>query len=696
MQQAPPDSQEPPRGKVLFSRDGDAAAQTPPASADAAPSSADASAAHSSADAHLADEHGGDADQVTDAEREVITFTAYDLDVHLTPASAAIAVRAGLTLRNDGAVPVRRLALDISSSLRWDAISSLAAAAAAGGGADSVSRAAAAAPLKFSVTTLDTDADHTGQMNEAVVTLPQALAPGASLAIAALYSGAIPQSAGRLLRIGAPQTKALDSDWDEVGPSRPDSPGDGTALRGFGNVIWYPVSASPVFLGDGAKLFEAVGRAKLRESAATVRLRLAVEYAGDPPDAAFFCGRREPLLAISDNADAPAAEAPGIATAMFDARALGFRIPSLFVAGHAPSRAGTAADPDLIAAVTGREEVRAGYSAAAEQVAPMLTEWFGAQPLGPLTILDHPGQPYEDGTLLVGPMTAADPAGLATSLAHSLTHAWIHSSRAWIEEGLAEFAGLLWVERTQGRAAALAQMQEAERSLALVEPETPAGVGAAGLGAGGLDPRVASSSMPPGDEAGAQLGGGGSSGEAGSPAGESLAAATGEVFYRTKAAAVWWMLRAMVGDEALQQALQAYRRDAKLDRDPDGFERTLETVAHADLRWFFQDWVYRDRGLPDLRIVGVTPSQLASHGGVSAGWLVAVEIRNDGYAEAEVPVTVRSATARETVRVRVAGQSSASTRIVFAGTPEAVDVNDGTVPETEGGLHTRRLEVATK
>ena len=172
---------------------------------------------------------------------------------------------------------------------------------------------------------------------------------------------------------------------------------------------------------------------------------------------------------------------------------------------------------------------------------------------------------------------------------------------------------------------------------------------------------------------------------------ESLAAASGDVFYRTKAAAVWWMLRGIVGDRALQQALQAYGLDAKLDHDAKGFELTLERFAHQDLRWFFDDWVYRDLGLPDLSIVSVTPSQLESHGGVSEGWLVAVEVHNDGYAEAEVPVTVRSATARQTVRLRVQGRSSASTRVVFAGTPEEVEVNGGEVPETEGELHMRQL-----
>jgi hypothetical protein len=264
----------------------------------------------------------------------------------------------------------------------------------------------------------------------------------------------------------------------------------------------------------------------------------------------------------------------------------------------------------------------------------------------------------------------------------------------------------LWTERSQGRAAALAELQEADRVLALAEPEVPASAAldSASLGGGAsatdrVDLRSASSSSS-GDAASSPLSSSISSSQPGevvvakgsvSLAGESLAAATGEVFYRTKAAAVWWMLRGVVGDHALQQALQAYRLDAKLDRDPQGFEGTLEKVAHTDLHWFFDDWVYRDRGLPDLSIVSVTPSRLVSHGGLSAGWLVAVDVHNDGYAEAEVPVTVRSSGAKETVRLRIPGRSSASTRIVFAGTPEEVEVNDGSVPETEAEVHTRQV-----
>ena len=444
-------------------------------------------------------------------------------------------------------------------------------------------------------------------------------------------------------------------------PTRPSPPTGtpsrtlrGTALRGFGNVLWFPVSAPPVFLGDGAKLFQAVGRARLRQSAATVRLRLAVEYIGDPPDAAFFCGHRQPLTAISDNANLPEAESPGIATALFDAQPLGFRPPSLFITDRPPSQTGTPANPVLIAAVTDHYDALPAYSAAAALVEPLLTDWLGPHPLTSLTILDHPGQPFEDDALLVRPMRAADPATLAPSLAHSLTHVWIHSTHPWIDEGLAQFLSAAldrahrWPRRRARRTPGRRPPPRPRRTRSASRlTGCPIHDGSIVMGGSGTSPECASVS----------------------PAGASLADATGDIFYRTKAAAVWWMLRSIVGDDALKQALQAYRNDPNLDRDPAGLQHTLENSSHKDLRWFFDDWVYRDRGLPDLSIVNVTPSQLTSRAGLPAGWLVAVEVRNDGYAAAEVPITVRSATASETQRLRIPGRSSASTRIVFAGTP---------------------------
>jgi hypothetical protein len=54
-------------------------------------------------------------------------------------------------------------------------------------------------------------------------------------------------------------------------------------------------------------------------------------------------------------------------------------------------------------------------------------------------------------------------------------------------------------------------------------------------------------------------------------------------------------------------------------------------------------------------------------------------------------VTVRSGTLTSTQRLRIAGRSSASTRLVFEGTPDEVIVNDGSVPEVTASIHTKQI-----
>jgi hypothetical protein len=565
----------------------------------------------------------------TDAERASLTFAAYDLDVHLAPAKAQLAVHARFTVRNSGTQPLTRLAFQLSSSLSWESFALQ--------GADRM------VPLSFVQHIIDTDADHTGKAQEAVVSLPQPLVPGATVELAAFYSGEIRQSGNRLERIGAPEDQAAHADWDKIAP-------EGTALRGFGDVLWYPTAAAPVFLGDGAKLFQAAGQSKLQQEAAMIHLRLAVEYVGDPPDAAYFWGRREPLTALSENENLPVANAPGVATAEFSNHRLGFRVPSLFVT----DRAATATDGNLISAVTDRYDALPIYAAAAAKVQPVLMDWLGTAPLTALNIIDHDGQPFEDDALLVTPMRATDPSLLASALMHSLTHAWFSSSHEWLDEGVPQFMSLLWVEQSEGRDAALHQLQEKVNALALAEPAPS---------------QTASATQQ----------------------GQSLIEATDEVYYRTKASAVLWMLRSIVGDDALKRALQVYRHEGKRDEDPRAFQRVLELSAKRNLQWFFDDWVYRDRGLPDLTIASVTPRLLQSTGDKGASWLVAVEVRNDGDAAAEVPVTVRSGDLTITERLRILGRSSASTRILFAGTPDEVLLNDGGVPEMTASTHTKQI-----
>jgi hypothetical protein len=627
--QATPQSQ-PSKGQVIFSRSTDENGQTtteatPPAAQPAIKMASEPSA--------------------VDAERQAVTFTDFDMDVRLRTAEKHIAVRALVTVRNDGKTPLIRIPLQLSSSLNWERIRV--------NGKDVV----------FSVATLNSDTDHTGQLHEAAVPLTQPLTPGASLQLDVTYSGVIPSSAQRLLVIGTPDDVALHSDWDRIGVTF-------TGLRGFGNVVWYPVSSVPVILGDGARLFDEIGEHKLKLSGAHFRLRLTVEFPhGQAPTVALINGRPA-VLAVTEPSGLDAAqEVSGVATASLDGATLGFETPSLFVAIRTAHT-----DTNITAWALPEDEAGVGaWTTAAMEVAPFLRGWLGQKPRSPLTLLDLPepeDAPYENGALLATPIQSADPEKLDGILAHALTHAWIASSNsqqspnsaparpAWLDEGVAHFMGTLWVEKQRGRDQALGALEASRAALALAEPESP-----------------------------------------GQNAGQPLTTAISPVYYRTKAAYVLWMLRDLADDATLSSALQAYNpandlptQDAAKDSGkPAGrssFEKLLEEAgAHRDLSWFFAAWVDADKGLPDLSIAGVFPTT------ASAGnWLVAVNVTNNGYAAAEVPVTVRSDANTVTQRLLVPARGTAVQRILIQGKPTEAQVNDGTVPETQASVHVTKLE----
>jgi hypothetical protein len=614
---APPQQIQPRQGQVIFSRTTDENGQT---TTQSGPTAAPPIA-------------GGDLAAPQVPERQAVTFTAFDLDVHLRPAEQHLAVRAQLTVRNDGKSPLTRIPLQLSSSLNWERIRV--------GTHDAV----------FQVATLNSDTDHTGQLHEAVVPLAQPLAPGKSLRVDAAYSGAIALSAQRLLAIGAPQDAALRTEWDQI--SLPF-----TGLRGLGNVVWYPAASVPVLLGDGARLFDEIGQHKLRLTGARFRLRLTVEFPhGQSPTVALINGRAAPLTITVPNSLDQSQEVASVAAADSGDTILGFETPSLFVAIRTPHpganlTAWTLPEDDLS---------QQFWTTAATAVTPFLQRWLGQQPRSQLTLLDLPDPedaPYETGSLLAVPLREAAPQSNLKSipgslngiLVHALTHAWLQSPAAqqpppaWLNEGVATFMGTMWVEKQRGREAALGTLEAERAALALAEPESP-----------------------------------------GQSAGQPLAAAISPVYYRTKAAYVLWMLRDLAGDSALSAALRA---DNPAPRG--AFEKLLEaTAGHPDLAWFFADWVDADKGLPDLSIDGVFPTTASSD-----NWLVAVHLGNAGYAAAEVPVTVRSATASVTQRVRIPARSKTVQRLLIQGKPTEVQANDGTIPETQASVHITRLDSA--
>jgi hypothetical protein len=604
-----------PAGQVIFSRSTDANGQPVTTTGAAAAQPAQAIAG---AKAPIAD----------DAERHAVTFTAYDLDVHLHPADQHIAVRALVTVRNDGNAPLAHIPLEISSSLNWERIRV--------DGHDVV----------FEVATLNSDSDHTGQLHEAAVPLDAPLAPGATLQLDVSYSGAIAPSAQRLLTLGTPDVVALHSDWDVIGV-------DFTGLRGFGNVVWYPVSSVPVILGDGNRLFDEMGEQKLRNSGARFHLRLTDEFPqGHAPTAALINGHLTRLAVTSGSEDVA-----GVATASLNVDTLGFEAPSLFLAIRKPVEAAGATILTLAADAAAVPD----WSAAATAVTPFLQGWLGTHPRSQLTILDLPDPedaPFETGGLLAAPIREAAGSGLDEMMAHGLTHAWLRTEAdappAWIDEGVANFMGTLWLEKQQGRTRALESLEANRQALALAEPSSP-----------------------------------------GQSLGQPLAQAISPIYYRTKAAYVFWMLRDLAGDAALSAAFRDYdpAQDARPKAGPQSgpgapseLEKLIEQHAGRDLGWFFADWVDADKGLPDLAIDSIFPS--AARAGST---LVAVNLSNSGYASAEVPITVQTDSTSVTQRVLVPARGKADRRILIQGVPAQVQANDGAVPETQASVHITNL-----
>ena len=199
---------------------------------------------------------------------------------------------------------------------------------------------------------------------------------------------------------------------------------------------------------------------------------------------------------------------------------------------------------------------------------PFIVDWFGApRKKAQTTDLAEPNAPpVESGAFLFTPLASTDSKLAGLAAAHQLTHAAFSSPRPWINEGLAHFAQALYLEHQSGRQAALDYMGLHRSALSAAEKEKQT-----------TAPRSE-------DEVNQSL--------SQSPYDEEL--------YRSKAMCVWWMLRDMVGDPALKKALASYR--AEEDKEPSYMQRLIQAQTQRDLEWFFDDWVYRDRGLPDFKV----------------------------------------------------------------------------------------------
>jgi len=483
-------------------------------------------------------------------DREAFSFTRYDLTLQIEPEQHRLGVRGKIMLRNDTSTPQKIAVLQISSSLSWRSVK------------------AGDKALQFVTQPYTTDIDHTGALSEAIVTLPQAVAPQGTIELEIAYEGVVLLDATRLTRIDAPEDAATSTDCDQIDVKF-------TAVRGAGYVAWYPIATDAAYLTEGNSLFEVSSRWKTREAGSRAHLKITVDN-GMPPQILFngvSCSS-SPLPASSGDD-----RTVRVGTADCMDQPLRSDTPTLVIADYQTVERSAIE----VRYLRGRDTAATNFADEAEKIAPLITDWFGAEREKAKTadLPDPKAAPFESGALLLMPLTSNDSRMAGLAAAHQLTHASFLSFRPWIEEGIAHFAQALYLEQQKGRPAAIEYMGLHRSAFGQAEPATTA-------------PRSE-------DEVN-----------------RSLVNTTNEELYRSKAMCVWWMLRDMVGDAALKKAIAAYRSER--DTEPSYMPRLIAAQTQRDLQWFFDDWVYRDRGLPDFKVEsafaigtrGPNPDKIAS------------------------------------------------------------------------------------
>jgi hypothetical protein len=466
----------------------------------------------------------------------------------------------------------------------------------------------------------ESDIDHTGALSEAVVTLPAEIKPKDSVQVEIGYEGVIPLDTTRLTRVGVPDDIAKHTSWDQIGRSF-------TAVRGAGYVAWYPITTESADFSDGNSLFEVVDRWKAREWDASMSLTFNTDAGNDDANLEIICKGDGLILDTRGGS-------PHFHSARCVYERLGPVTPTFVAAKYQVE----SKPPLILLSFSGHEAGAGKYTAALGPASEFVTTWFG-KPTVTVAIADlsdpH-AAPFESGTLLLASMASEDTKLAGINLVHELVHSAVWSPRPWVYEGLAHLAEAMYREQQGGRQAALdllgihrATFLEAEKDVS-ADPKNP---------------------------------------------GQPLATTFDEVYYRSKAAYVWWMLRDLVGDEALKSAIGKYR--AADDKDPKYVEQLVAAAAKRDLGWFFDDWVYHDRGLPDLRVQSAHPWKTAK------ATMITVTLENRGAAGAEVPFTVRCEGGDVAARLEVRAKSTATTRLQLPGAPSEIVVNDGSVPESD-------------
>jgi hypothetical protein len=476
---------------------------------------------------------------------------------------------------------------------------------------------------QFVLQSYTSDIDHTGAVSEAIVTLPQEVPPHGTLDLDVGYEGVIALDATRLTRIGSPEDAAKSSDWDQISANF-------TAVRGIGYVTWYPIATESANLSEGDSLSEVLAGWKQREAGSQMKVVFDnPETASEGPSLLLLCNGAQVL-------HEPAGKNSSMQCDFGD---VSHSVPTFAAADY-----GNVSRPSVeVFNLPAHAVAASAYADVAEQAASVITNWFG--PLhGKLQVADLPGPdaaPFGSGSLLLSPLATngTQPSGLAA--AYQFTGLAFWSFRPWIGEGLAHFAQALYLEQKKGRQVALGYMTTHRGMLVQSESST-------------TEPDSAEQ------------------------ASHSLVNSTDEIYLQSKAMAVWWMLRDMVGDAALRKAISLYRSEQ--DKEPSYMQRLIAAQTSHDLEWFFDDWVYRDHGLPDFKIESVYPRQT-----MTGAYIITITVDNMGSAGAEVPVILKFGAGQQDIskRLEIRAKSKATVRVESSSRPVEVVVNDGSVPESD-------------
>ncbi len=393
-----------------------------------------------------------------------------------------------------------------------------------------------------------------------------------------------------------------------------------TAVRGIGYVVWYPVAADAANLSEGNSVAETEVRWNARFAGTT--MSVIFESTIDAP--IFFSGT--PNLGVVGTQ-------PGIVKAgAFSMDNPGVSVPTFVIADYQKLAVN---DLITIQYLPGQDAAAKEYAEVAANIDPVPAVGGGSGGLQILALSDPDAASFVSEGMLLCPLKSPVSNDAVLDIVYAKARHLVWSPRAWIQEGLAHYAQAVFIADNAGRQAALDYLNAHRTPLVEAEKATK-----------------------PGEEAS-----------------HSLINAPDDLYLQTKAMDVWWMLRDMLGDHPLGFLLDYH---ASEDHDAAYMQRLIEKQTHRDLQWFFDDWVYRDRGLPDFRVDSVYPRPI-----VDGGFMVTVTIENLGNAGAEVPIILRTQAEEIIKRLEVHAKSKAAIRVQTASIPVEVVVNDGSVPESD-------------